>query len=379
MDYLSRSLAYKLRKVARYIRMYGLRRTLAKVDAQRHLRRRFEVLPAPSHDFRARQTVGIIGCGNYAFSTIAHYLRSQRGDVISGAYDVEAHRAASLARRYRVPWYGTNLEEMLDLPRLSLVYIASNHASHAPYAIEALRRGINVHIEKPHVVTEEQLSDLLSAARASTARVFLGFNRPNSRFGKIVIEALARDSGPGMYSWFIAGHRIEPDHWYFSPSEGGRVLGNLCHWTDFVLRLAPAPKFPIRITPVRGSKSDSDIAVSYQFPDDSIATITFSAKGEVFEGVRECFNGHRGNTLVMIDDFARMVLHRGENRREVRGLFRDHGHRTTILRAYDVVNGTGSYDGNSELAHVAATGWLFLKTRLALEENRPLTVEDCPL
>ena len=33
------------------------------------------------------------------------------------------------------------------------------------------------------------------------------------------------------------------------PREGGRVLGNLCHWTDFVLRLVPTDTYPIRITP----------------------------------------------------------------------------------------------------------------------------------
>ena len=30
-----------------------------------------------------------------------------------------------------------------------------------------------------------------------------------------------------MISWFIAGHNIDSDHWYFNPKEGGRVLGNL--------------------------------------------------------------------------------------------------------------------------------------------------------
>ena len=35
-------------------------------------------------------------------------------------------------------------------------------------------------------------------------KVFLGFNRPLSRFGRIIAERLAAESGPGMYNWFVA-------------------------------------------------------------------------------------------------------------------------------------------------------------------------------
>ena len=67
-----------------------------------------------------------------------------------------------------------------------------------------------------------------------------------------------------MFNWFIAGNEISPEHWYFKEEEGGRVLGNLCHWTDFVLQLvAPEDRYPLTTTPTRGKKSDCDIAVPF--------------------------------------------------------------------------------------------------------------------
>ncbi|HUG92706.1 MAG TPA: Gfo/Idh/MocA family oxidoreductase [Planctomycetaceae bacterium] len=378
MDYSAQPVLFQLRKVLRYCRLYGPRRTWVKVQAQRHLRRRFEPLPAPRRP-AAHQSVGLVGCGNYAFSNIAHYLTQSHGAVLGGCMDANVHRAASLARTYGVPFFTENADELIDLPGIRIVYIASNHASHAEYAIRCLERGKDVYIEKPHVVSEDQLQLLLAAMHGSDGRVFLGFNRPGSRLGRILRDELDRETGPAMFNWFVAGHAIDPAHWYFHPDEGGRVLGNLCHWTDFLFTLAPEPRFPIRITPVRHEQSDCDLAVGYTFGDGTIGVITFSAKGHTFEGVREQFHAHRGRVLATLDDFQRLLVERGARKRRYRRLFRDHGHGANILAAYANSIERLPYDRSARTFHVANTAWLFLKTRQALEEQREIVLECCAM
>jgi predicted dehydrogenase len=377
MDYTQQPLLFKVRKVARYVRLYGVSRTRVKVLGQLHMKRRFAELPAQRGRPGPRQQVAVIGCGNYAFSHIAYYLQRTFGAVIGGCMDIDAHRAASMARRYRIPRYTSDAAELLDDDAIRMVFIASNHASHADYAVAALERGKHVYIEKPHVVSDAQLDALVRAMDAHPGqRVFLGFNRPGSRFGRLILEHLARDEGPGMYNWFVAGHAIEPDHWYYRPREGGRVLGNLCHWTDFVLHMAPADRFPVRIQPVRGAKSDTDIAVSYTFPDETIAVITFSAKGHTFEGVRERLSAHRGNTLILMDDYERMSIEVQERRRVYRNLYRDQGHARNIASAYRAVFEEPAADDAASRRHVADSAWLFLRTREALETDRPLEIRS---
>ena len=239
--------------------------------------------------------VGIVGCGKFAFAQIAFYLRKNFGDVIYGAMDVEIARAASLYEKYGLAYYTDDAAQLIADPNVDTVFIASNHASHAEYAIAALEAGKTVHIEKPHVVTEDQLRRLCAAMAASPGRVALGFNRPVSEIGLEIKRALDSQPGSLMLNWFVAGHEIAKDHWYFRDEEGGRVLGNLCHWTDFVYRLVPSEnRFPITINPTRAEAADADIAVTYIFGDGSIAAITFSAKGHAFEGVIERFSAHRG-------------------------------------------------------------------------------------
>jgi predicted dehydrogenase len=377
MDYTSRSLSFKVRKTLRYLRLYGLSRTLMKVRAQYHMHRTYPTLP--SVDARESKVsgvgVGIVGCGNFAYSTIAYYLRKHVGRVIVGCMDKEIARAASLCVDFGGRYYTDNPKRIIDDPRISLIYIASNHATHAEYAIDAMRAGKAVHIEKPHAVSLDQLRRLCGAIRDTRMPVGLGFNRPNSRLGRILAAAVRSETGPMVMNWFVAGHELPADHWYFREEEGGRVLGNLCHWTDFILRLVPRDqRYPIRIIPARSDRSDCNIAVSFVFGEGSVGAITFSAMGHTFEGVRERFAIHRGDLIAHLDDFQVCSIERVAAKRRWRGWGRDHGHADAILKSYRAALTSIPADDH-DLAYVWESGDLFLQTKKALDENRLITVE----
>jgi predicted dehydrogenase len=374
MDYTKQPLGFRLRKALRYVRLYGPRRTLVKIRGQYHMGKTFDRLPdrgATRGD--GGRHVGIIGCGNFAYSVIAYYLKRNYGPVLRAAMDRTIERAASLYQDYGLSYYTDDAGRIVEDPEIDLVYIASNHASHAEYAISALERGKSVHIEKPHVVNRDQLVRLCRAMQASRGRVNLGFNRPNSRVGRRIKRALDSQSGPSMLNWFVAGHHIDPEHWYFKAEEGGRVLGNLCHWIDFIYRMTdPSARYPIRISPTRGAKSDTDIAVTYLFGDGTIGIITFSAKGHTFEGVRESFSAHRGNVLIAMSDFKQMCIENVAHKERNRALFRDHGHEETIRKSYAMSSKAGASFGGSEVAYVWETAELFLATREALEREQTM-------
>ena len=372
MDYLSQPTRYKLRKAARYARLYGLSRTRVKVESYYHMRRRYEPPPPPRNEPARGRHVGIIGCGKFAYAQIAYYLRRNYGDVIHSAMDVDLNRAVSLFERYGLVSYTDDASEVIDNTAVDTIFIASNHSSHAEYAIHALASGKTVHIEKPHVVSEEQLRRLCGAMEEGEGRVALGFNRPHSELARVIKQALDSQSGRAMFNWFIAGHDLEPDHWYQRPEEGGRILGNLCHWTDFVYQLMPeSDRFPIEIKPTRGLEADANVAVTYTFGDGSICAITFSAKGHAFEGVKERFAAHRGDALIAMDDFRTLEVNELERKTTIRKRRRDHGHEAMIRASYEL--GRGKRPGCST-RYVWETGQLFLKTKEALELGAPTTL-----
>jgi predicted dehydrogenase len=378
MDYTQQPLFFKVKKGIRYVSLYGINRTIAKIQAQYHMKRAYPRRPPLKQLPPASgKHVGLIGCGKFAYSNIAYYLRKNFGNVIRGVVDIDINKAISLGEEYRSDYYTDNADQLINDPHIDLIYIASNHASHAEYAIQALKRGKAVHIEKPHAVTVDQLERLCQTIHDYQGRVRLGFNRPDSTLGTMLKRYFNEQSGAAMINWFVAGHEIEADHWYFAAEEGGRILGNLCHWIDFTLRLIPAEnRFPVKIIPTRSEKSDCDISVSYVFGDGSIGTITFSAKGHTFEGVRETLNAHKGNVLANLKDFKELRIDLVDEVIEKRLWNRDHGHEYTVVDSYKMLKENRLKE---PVSYIWDSGYLTLKTKEALDTFRPIEVTGYPI
>jgi predicted dehydrogenase len=369
MDYTTQRLGFKVRKALRYVRLYGVRRTLVKIKGQYHMKKRYGALPALASPLPDGGHIGVIGCGNHAFANIALHLHKRSAGAIRGAMDTDIHRAASFYENYGLRYYTDDAGAIVADRAIDLVYIASNHASHAEYAIQCIEAGKRVHIEKPHVVSEDQLRRLASAMRSHPdSKVFLGFNRPHSALFKKLQGMLARQSGPLMINWFVAGHEIPEDHWYFDEKEGGRVLGNLCHWTDLTLHLVGMRNaFPCTIVPATPPGSKSDYVVSMMFADRSCASITFSAKGHTFEGVREVLNVHKGDLLANLTDFESLTAEIVAEKVRRRLRHRDHG------QGLNVLNSLKSPTGEDPV-YVVATARLFLAVRRAIDSGQPVAL-----
>ena len=182
-------LAASLRKVVRYTGIYGPGRTWFKAAGRLGLGARLPRLRPSKAD------VGVIGCGQFAFSTIGYFLRGQ-AHRLGACFDINPSAQDAFARSLGVAATPRNVEDFLAHPGLHTVYIASNHASHTTYAVQTLARGIDTYIEKPIAVTHAQLVELLRARSRSQARVFAGYNRPFSRAVRVLHHAAVFRIGP---------------------------------------------------------------------------------------------------------------------------------------------------------------------------------------
>ena len=134
--------------------------------------------------------------------------------------------------------------------------------------------------------------------------------------------------------------------------------------------------FPCIVTPTSAPDSKSDFVTSFHFADGSAGTISFSAKGHTFEGVREVLHVHRGNVLAELRDFQRSAVEIVEKKISRTSLFRDHGHGANVLNSLRVTLERGG-DATS-FRHVIASAKLFLAVREAHEKGRNIIVEPLP-
>jgi hypothetical protein len=73
-------------------------------------------------------------------------------------------------------------------------------------------------------------------------------------------------------------------------------------------------------------------------------------------------------------DYRDMTVEIGDRKIRYVNRYRDHGHRTNILAAYDSSAARKPYEREKINRHVADTAWLFLRTRDALESNTVITI-----
>lgn len=320
------------KKLIRFASMYGPGRTLFKVLGR--LRLDFSM---PSGK-RPTPDIGIVGCGQFGFSTIGYFLTQRFGYRIASCYDIDSVAQETLARALRVAHRPETIEEFFDNAAVKAVYITSNHASHADYAVQALSLGKAVYVEKPVAVSHSQLVHLVKAA-GSGDRIFTGYNRPLSRAVAELKQRASVDSQAGIsLQCHVSGHAIGPNHWYRDPAEGTRISGNAGHWIDlfchFLSWRGLPDKLQISLLPANADEFDDNFSLSISSDRNDIFSLMLTSRSEPFEGINETINFQHADTICKIDDFRRMTIWRGSERWVRRIWPKDPGHRTAIMQPF---------------------------------------------
>lgn len=360
-------------KVLRYFKLYGFRRTHIKIISRYHMmsKQSFEgdYYLNPNHS-SIKQYVAIIGSGNFAFSNIAYFITKKKGNIIKYFYDIDKTKSLNASKYYKAKFASSDIKQILDDKEIKMVFIATNHSSHEYYASIFLKNNVDVHIEKPHVTTFNQLNSLTKNKKNN--KIFLGFNRPKSYFFQFIKKLLDKERGPISLNWFILGHQIDLDHWYFFKNEGGRILGNFTHWTDLTFRIIGKEAFPCKIKCTDSKNSPSDFSFILQFANGSQASLMFSAKGEVFDGVRESLTLQKSNLFLKIDDFKNLTYQRKEKSFKKNLIYRDHGHEKNILNSLNGIYNKHNLGETNE--YIYNTAYFFLKIKEAYENNKDILV-----
>jgi predicted dehydrogenase len=327
---------FLIKKALRYLSIYGLWWTLFKIGGRtRKLPIRI-VFGPPKID----TAVGIIGCGQFSYSTTANFLYRKYGKVVKACLDLDSGASASYASSLGVKNSYTSFDEFIE-NKLDVVYIASNHYSHAEYAIKCMEAGVSkVYIEKPIAVNEEQLRSIANASRKSEAKIYAGFNRPFSQGVVDLKNNLKLINQRYFMSMIVWGHMIDGAHWYRDPKEGSRISGNLAHWVDLMVHVLSwkdsIPEYyDVVITWLDASSyRDENFVMTVNTSNGDIFTFQFGAKINPFDGVSELIDFQCDNFCSRIIDFTRMEIDTGNDRKIKRFFPKDAGHKSAILQPF---------------------------------------------
>ena len=321
------------RKFFRFLTIYGLGRSLFKAAGRLRIALPTLTLRRPEPD------IGLIGCGQFAFATIGYFIQSAFGPRIRACYDIDPRAQQSLARAQRVSATPASVDELLADRQLRTIYIASNHASHADYAVRALEAGLTVYVEKPIAVTEDQLVRLLRACRSAGRRIYAGYNRPFSgAIRRLRAEMPIVPDGGITLNCFVSGHQLGEGHWYRRPEEGTRICGNVGHWLDLMVHVLSWRGLPDRLDITLSwscnDEPDDNASITITSDRGDLFTVILTSRCEPFEGINESINLQHGDTIAKIDDFRHLTLWRGPRLLRQRFWPKDVGHRLAILQPF---------------------------------------------
>jgi len=196
---------------------------------------------------------GIIGCGDVTEVKSGPAFNKVPESKLVAVMRRDAAKAAGYAARHGVGRWYDDASAMMDDPDINAVYIATPPAYHKEYALEALRRGLYVYLEKPVTLHAAEAEELVVAVQQSGARLVAAHYRralPMFLFVKDLLDRHAigavrmvhirtwQPARPGLITHTEAPWRLNP-----ALSGGGYFHDLAPHQLDLMLYFFGAPQW----------------------------------------------------------------------------------------------------------------------------------------
>lgn len=249
---------------------------------------------------KAGNNISFIGCGQFA----QNYLLPPLKKAGVTLYGVSTSSPVSAAAASKVHGFKTSSTDSLTLindENTEIVFIASRHNSHAKYVLEALNAGKPVFVEKPLAINESELENIAEMQRNRNGRVMVGYNRRFSKPFLKMKDFIGNSGQPIHVAYRVNAGKIPKDHWSQHEEQGGRIIGELCHFIDSAIFFTGSLVRSVFAESFSGNDAsminDDNVSVTLKMVNGSTAKIDYIASGgktmpkeyiELFGNGRSC-------------------------------------------------------------------------------------------
>ena len=319
--------------------------------------------------------IGLLGAGNFATSTLLPAIKRVGGVTLAGVCAATGSHSNHTAKKFGFSYSATDEESLMSDPGINTVVVATRHHLHARQVLAALKAGKHVFCEKPLCLNEDELRDIVRAVvRAGEGQpsvgkplLMVGFNR---RFAPLALRLKSFLRGiqePLAVHYRVNAGFIPADHWLNDPGQGGgRVIGEVCHFVDFLTFLVGAAPIEVQAHSLAnpGKYSNDNVVCSLRFAEGSQGTISYLANGDKSYS-KERVEVFGGGAVAALEDFRRLDLVRGSQKQVFRSFLRqDKGHRGEWEAFVGVLRNGG--DSPIPFAEIVTT----MMATFALEKSR---------
>ncbi|MCZ7643809.1 MAG: Gfo/Idh/MocA family oxidoreductase [Planctomycetota bacterium] len=197
---------------------------------------------------------------------------------VRGFCDLNAERAAGLAREFRGAEAFTSATELYDAIRPDAAYVCVTPDAHGVIEIEAARRGIHLFIEKPQCIDADVGRRVEAAVREAGILASIGYQNRYRRSVERARELLALEP-PILALGHWIGHTYRVPWWSDKRVSGGQLVEQSTHTVDLIRHLVGEP-VEVYGRAARGFvkdlpeyHNDDASAVTFTMPSGCVATV----------------------------------------------------------------------------------------------------------
>ena len=319
--------------------------------------------------------IGVIGAGNYASTMLIPFLSDQKETNLIGIATATGINASDKARKFGFNYATTDYNEILNDQAISSVLIATRHNQHAKMVMDALGVGKHVYVEKPLAITLKDLATISGLHSKGNNILMVGYNRRFASSIKYLKSQLKRDTPYSVYYQVNAGF-IPNDNWYQSDEQGGRILGEACHFIDTLQYLLDAD--PVEVfansTVVGDMPEQDNLFLTIKFSNNSTCVLAYLADGDKkYSKEKILITGFRTN--IEFDNFKTVTIYKDGKLSKKKFLTIDKGQKAEMSEFVNAVKTGKAPVSINSLLLTSYTAIMAIES-LKAKENLRINLDD---
>ncbi len=284
--------------------------------------------------------LSLIGFGNHVLSKHLPNLKSMKDVELRGIASATGRNATALAGSLDATIVTTDVDAVMSDPGTDGVLICSAQPEHYEHLCKAIDAGKAVFVEKPMVTTLPDFRDIMKRMQDSPILLTLGLNR---RYSPMVEKLRSAIDGQVDYVEYTVTQPFVPvEHWTLDPVDGGgRLITEGEHFIDLCNLVIG--KTPISVSARALGHTPDDLRTLCNFVvtlhyDGAVATVMFNESGAA-HFPRERLTVFGRGQIAILDDFAKLTLHKHSVEKSGSGLKKSMGHAEEIEEFVKAIKG----------------------------------------
>jgi len=265
-----------------------------------------EIILGNTSKSKKKINIAYIGCGNFAQSVLMPSFSKNKNIKNISVVSKSGYSAYSSAKKFKIASVYKNVDEVINNDNIDAVVISTRHNLHFSQIKDALSNNLSVFVEKPLVLTLNELKDVKKVYNNSKSVLQVGFNR---RFSPLIkkVKSKLSDNMPKIINYDINAGVIPNDVWVHDREiGGGRIIGEVCHFIDLISSITNSKVESVYASSISNNgtsfREDDNFSAVLKMTDGSVGYINYHAMGGK-SLPKEKIVIHSGSDSFIIDNF----------------------------------------------------------------------------